>query len=831
MAFKLSGVIDFDAKGAKSELGRTKKAVDGVKQSSDKMNRSHKTSVRDLQMLATAANSAETEAKQLAAAERLAAKEAIALSKANRRATANTANLMAQFNDIGVMMASGQSPLQLALQQGTQITQVIGPLGAAGAAKALSTAFVRMLNPISFVTIGAIAAAAAFSNWLTGADEEVATLDEIISDLTGSVSEYTSALKLAKSPMKTIKEDFGDQAVQARAAFEAIAKYKQLKAKTGLETSIEKIGEAFDGLKVRVIALNTLNLRSSFGGDMTALRRKELKLLREEYGLTEVQARLLSQELSSLTSAKGIEEQAAAAAKLGALMSSIVSDISNPPTTLVGVATAISTAQVKALELVAAQKNSGAAALASAKEMLQTLGEQNAIRAAANMFGEESAAVAFLRKAGEKAILEEQLAQLDVSEGIKNEIRGAWEAGQVLNATEMSDGIKRAADEAKRIADEINRAVSASQKLASQGDISLQSAKLRLKFVDDPVELARRLGENKIRRSQSALRKGAGPGELSRLNDEAIDYGNTLAKIAQIEKERRDKIDNAKSGGRKTQKQVDALSKLIEKEQLQIALLRETDPLQKEMLRNREALAAATDQERAAVEAIIAQRINEQKAIDQITGKQELLKDTLYDAFEGLILQGERVEDVLKNIVIAMIRATAQALLLGTGPLGSILGGKSGGGALGDLAQIIFPKSSTPALAGGGDVGLISGPGSGTSDDILMWGSSGEFMVNAKATQKHRHLLEAINSGGNIPGFAAGGPVTPSYSNSSQNSFDSGDGKTSILISLTPGLEAELLENARGQSIEITHDALDTYDRHSLPLRVNQIAKNPMVTG
>jgi len=43
--------------------------------------------------------------------------------------------------------------------------------------------------------------------------------------------------------------------------------------------------------------------------------------------------------------------------------------------------------------------------------------------------------------------------------------------------------------------------------------------------------------------------------------------------------------------------------------------------------------------------------------------------------------------------------------------------------------------------------------------------SDGEFMVNAKATKKHRALLEAINSG-HVPAFAAaairGGTFAPS---------------------------------------------------------------------
>ena len=52
--------------------------------------------------------------------------------------------------------------------------------------------------------------------------------------------------------------------------------------------------------------------------------------------------------------------------------------------------------------------------------------------------------------------------------------------------------------------------------------------------------------------------------------------------------------------------------------------------------------------------------------------------------------------------------------------------------------------------------GLISGPGSGRSDSILARLSNGEFVVNARSTQKHLPLLEQINGGG-MPGFAEGG--------------------------------------------------------------------------
>src|SRR5690349_11057171 len=68
----------------------------------------------------------------------------------------NTANLAAQFNDIGVQLASGTSPFLVAIQQGSQINQVIGQAGAAGAVKALGGAFFSLLNPVSLATFAVI---------------------------------------------------------------------------------------------------------------------------------------------------------------------------------------------------------------------------------------------------------------------------------------------------------------------------------------------------------------------------------------------------------------------------------------------------------------------------------------------------------------------------------------------------------------------------------------------------------------------------------------------------------------------------------------------------
>jgi hypothetical protein len=74
--------------------------------------------------------------------------------------------------------------------------------------------------------------------------------------------------------------------------------------------------------------------------------------------------------------------------------------------------------------------------------------------------------------------------------------------------------------------------------------------------------------------------------------------------------------------------------------------------------------------------------------------------------------------------------------------------------------------------------GIIHGPGTGTSDSILgidagtgqatSWVSAGEFVVNKRATDENRQLIEAINAGRvsqrDLPYFAKGGVLQAGYS-------------------------------------------------------------------
>lgn len=125
-----------------------------------------------------------------------------------------------------------------------------------------------------------------------------------------------------------------------------------------------------------------------------------------------------------------------------------------------------------------------------------------------------------------------------------------------------------------------------------------------------------------------------------------------------------------------------------------------------------------------------------------------------------------------------------------TGGLGgffsSIFGGAGSGagsvGVVGAAGGMVVPTY----LASGG---LVSGPGSGTSDSIPARLSNGEFVVNASATAKNRNLLEALNA----PGFAAGGfvgtPSLPSIPTTTAND------NSSVSVSMPISIDARGADN------------------------------------
>lgn len=185
-----------------------------------------------------------------------------------------TANLFAQWNDIGVMMAAGQNPLQLAMQQGTQVSQVLMQLGGGKAAlKAIGTSFMAMLNPISLATIGIIAFGAAGVQWLAGLREETRTFDDDLEDLNTTLDRMRSNLGLLSDIR--LEQKFGSLSAEARDLAQAMIALDRASELKLLRDLLEKApnevaGESLFQRWTRGLAIGATGSPDSYAGRLSA---------------------------------------------------------------------------------------------------------------------------------------------------------------------------------------------------------------------------------------------------------------------------------------------------------------------------------------------------------------------------------------------------------------------------------------------------------------------------------------------------------------------------------------------------------------------------------
>jgi lambda family phage tail tape measure protein len=137
------------------------------------------------------------------------------------------------------------------------------------------------------------------------------------------------------------------------------------------------------------------------------------------------------------------------------------------------------------------------------------------------------------------------------------------------------------------------------------------------------------------------------------------------------------------------------------------------------------------------------------------------------DALVNFAMTGKlSFSDLAKSVIADIARMQAKAAISGlfnfaVGLASSYFGSTSSYGAT-DGAQAASGGSFTVSPQFKAEGGLISGPGTGTSDSIAAWLSNGEFVNNAESTKKNRGLLEWLNKGGDgskLGRFASGGMV------------------------------------------------------------------------
>jgi hypothetical protein len=903
------------------------------------------------------------------AKQRRAALGAGDLGRQTGLAAGQLGNLTAQFNDIGVMLAAGQNPLQLALQQGTQITQVIGPLGAAGAVRALGGAFLSLLSPINLVTIGGIAAGAAMVNWLTGAGEGAADFQEALDELSGGVEGYAKTLEAARAPTDAMEKRFGSAAGKARELLRELAGIERIGLGAGIteaigalsrETGISNVDFNSAARLRDLFDFSSLSrtARQQVGGIVDAFRalgeaeglEQQIalaELLRDRFreaaearnGISAGEGAALTQIgelLSRLYELRALDENAAANATARSMLADLEqeaavraaitrhgedsAEVANLRLAREREVFAQKVAELEISEALrdtlreafdaanpgrdagaerlaatfrqyAALRSESAAAKAEAEALLATLTQENAIREATIRYGAESAAVARLRAAQEREVLDEMLAGLDAAESLKDEIRAAFEAGQVLASTDMSGGISAAADEARRMADEILRAIGAAQSLMSQGAAALEDAEIRAATATDPVEQARRLGQVRMRRSQGVRRDGAEGGELAALDAEVARFGELEAARARADKAARDAAAAARPGGggrgratEETDREREAVERLIGSLEAEIAIARETDPVQRELLRIREQMAAATAGERAQIEELIRIRAEEAAAAEAMVARMDTIRDAGRDALDAIaqgLRDGASAGDILGDVLDSLGR---KLIDLGTTGLADVLfgqQGQKGGGILGGFLSGLFKFAKggvvdAPTMFGfgGGRLGLMgeAGPeailplkGGGVGAEIggregrlpLKRLASGDLGVSldAGAMAAEPFARGGVfapgaprpssagfgggftgSFGGNVVPFARGGivagmappPAAPEAGAAARDGAT--ESRVRVEVALSGDLTARVLERAEAQAVTIVQRAQKDYDR-TLPGRVQKITRDPGYRG
>lgn len=736
-------------------------------------------------------------------------------------AAGSVANLVANFNDIGMMWASGQSPFMTAIQQGTQVSQVIGPMGAAGAAKALGTAFLGMLNPINLVIMAAVAAGGAMVQWLFSSEEGAKSLDDAISDLEGSVK---SLGERGKIDIAGLKEDFGAVTPEVLRLNEQLTEMADVAAINDLRAAIGGLKGETEGSWWGATPFGEKSFSDAGqAADLLGVGWQEMGasggLLRINPVVAEFQA-----SLDALGTAQGPIEQLKVFEDLNAQFVEATGGIYQMDSAQLSYYGSVVATEVALRRMVESQKAAAEAAeraaravgvdngrmggpmafdqvkpeanvsadIVYAQDLLATLREEASVQQLINQYGADSVQVASARADAEKAAFAEMVAGLDVTSAVKLELLAAYDAANAIAGVSLASIIGGWANEASRLAGNLGTAATNAWQTAynmAQARISAQNQLDQMAVEFSPG------GQAQIKYGSRA------PGGTVQQN--ALETRNTV--VAGVGSGAGAGVGS--SGGAAARAEADAVGDLIEKLQQEYDLLLVVDPVKKEMLRYREQLADASDMERQKVEELIRAEI----ALNNARAAGEIFSDMTASFLDQVIGKGQSALQVIKSLAAELLSSAASSFITGEGSIADIFG-------------IVGGLFAPQAKASGG---IIYGAGGPTEDLVPVMASPGEYMVNAQATSRYRPLLEIINAGGDVPGFATGGLIGGARSTGSLSSRG-GQGPVPLSISVN-GARG----NAEIQDMVMAgvHAGLQMFEREVLPQRVQFVLENPRENG
>jgi hypothetical protein len=246
------------------------------------------------------------------------------LGTAVKGSSAQVGGIAAQFQDVAVQLAGGQSPFLIALQQGTQLSGQLEATG--GGIKSLGAAFLSLVSPVSLLTIGGIAAFGSLVQYVTGASQQVETLDDRLTKHAEIIRGIKSAYGEAAAGIDDYAKESARVAdVQLRAVSEKlkadIAKVaREIGAMTSIAmpTSDTAIGVPQDLVRFTYEATNqykafreaVIQLRQGMDDGSLSIGRFRDEIAKVGVASNDANVRKLSDELISLTNEAFKAEQA-----------------------------------------------------------------------------------------------------------------------------------------------------------------------------------------------------------------------------------------------------------------------------------------------------------------------------------------------------------------------------------------------------------------------------------------------------------------------------------------------------------------------------------------
>lgn len=370
----------------------------------------------------------------------------------------SVANLGYQFNDIAMMWAAGQNPLMTAIQQGSQIGQVLGPMGAGGAVKALGSAFIGLLNPVNLAVMAIIAGGGAIVQWMAASEAEVRTLEDAVGELQDAVSTYA---REAGKDLDALRQDFGEVTPEIERLHAAMVDLAEAKALIGILDTVKSLkaemaGGWFRSELTDVAELldkpQSVPMTEEYRRGLAAQRGLDPELIRGAMPNAEVVQ--FQQQLDALANARGLTAQIEAADRLKVSFDQATGGIEKMTASQLAFYGQLLAARGEMERFRAVQT----AAARDADTDLDTLRRKADLNRLILQYGEDSAVVTAERVKAEREIFVAQTKARDVSEEMKQQLIEAWDAANDLAGVDLRANIAAAIGPASRLGELLRQA-------------------------------------------------------------------------------------------------------------------------------------------------------------------------------------------------------------------------------------------------------------------------------------------------------------------------------------------------------------------------------------